>query len=83
MFAVLCLGSVTDQVGKLNPRPSFNSSGILDKFVTSLHLRPLPDTEEITHSSKDHIRASRHPGNDEDQWWSNFFPLNQLKMLSK
>lgn len=78
----LCPGSVTDQLCNLNPSPSLPSPVTLDKYVTSWSLLPLP-YNEITFTSRADIRASRHPGNDQDQGCSNFSPLNEWKMISK
>lgn len=79
----LCPDSVTDQLCNLNPSPLFPTSVTLDKSVTPLSLFPLPYNEKITCTSEAYIRASRHPGNDQDQWCSNFSPLNEWKMISE
>ena len=39
--------------------------------------------EEIPRTSEAHLRARRQPGNDQDRWYSNFFPVSERKTLSK
>lgn len=84
MFALyLCPASVTDQLCNLNPSSLFPTSVTLDKSITPLRLLPLLHNEEITCTSRAYIRASRHPGNYQDQWYSNFSPLNEWEMISE
>lgn len=84
MFVLdLCPDSVTDQLSNLNPSPLLPTFVTLDKSVTPLSVFPLLYKEEITCTSRAYIRASRHPANYQDQWCSNFSPLNEWKMISE
>lgn len=71
--------SVTNLLCNFDPSASLTSSVTLDKPITSLRLLPLPCNGIITLALKAQLEVGRHPTNDQDQWSSDFSPLNNGK----